>query len=921
MKKILLCLGLIIGLLPVKADLLSGYIPSGMRNFVTLRVEFQTDNHAGTTGNGRFMLTEWTGHDTVYAIDPLPHNRAYFSSHLKFLQYYWQTASKGRISINPDDALLLPRDETAYILDRQMRYYTHPDSLDSRLAEFVYESVAALVNAGDSIPLNHGLIIFHAGVGQDFNIMLDDSPFDIPSFYFDEAYLETYLSPEALDFLAVNHALSGIVLPETQNQLNVNLALNGTAVLLSGMMLGLPPLYNTENGRSGVGVFGLMDQGSNNCNGLCPIMPSAFERILLDAATPRLLENSGSHTLLPGEIYRISLSSNEYFLLEYRKNTGIWADSLYWSDSTLFHYIDVLQEMKNRGYIDFTLENGVLTSLSDLDLSLPVSGLLIWHVCEPPQIGKNPNGTVPPLLDLVEADGGNDIGKFYNTLDPSVNNGWKWDIWFKDNPAWSDNNTNAYKMQFNDNSNPNTRNAAGLPGGINIRDFKFHADSLLIQLQLGGLAQRTFPGLVFDEMSSALPVPGPASRQLIGYRDSSLFLYDGNELNLIYHDDKPYVKGNVALMSYNNNIIQIVNETESAEIKQLAYNLLTLGEQRTTSTGRPLDLERIALLGDTLYLPQNPNFESSDYKVYKLELLNGILESRTLDAASAIPYAEGNTMRLATANAAVYMNDILISAQDKGFSFAGGPVLAPDYAFREILPLHMNNDGSYELLAVLDQDGQSSLAAFNRHGYLLDNFPVRGNYRQLRVYYLDGDPQILAYDPRGRIDVFATDAELFYSLTAPLNAASLFIEQITPDSAWIVADGSIYTVRSDSVYWGYRGKDAVHSNAHHALQSSITPVSEHLIRDALIYNYPNPAEGETTRFRFYATGAQQVNIQIFQLSGRYITTLNAGDLYENQWNEIRWDVSGLQSGVYIARIEISGEGRSETYFVKSAILK
>ncbi|MDD3716088.1 MAG: hypothetical protein PHT46_03185, partial [Candidatus Marinimicrobia bacterium] len=91
MKKFLLCLGLMIGLLPLKADLLSGYIPAGMRDFVTLRVEFQTDSHTGTTGNGRFMLTEWTGHDTVYAIDPLPHNRAYFSSHLKFLQYYWQT--------------------------------------------------------------------------------------------------------------------------------------------------------------------------------------------------------------------------------------------------------------------------------------------------------------------------------------------------------------------------------------------------------------------------------------------------------------------------------------------------------------------------------------------------------------------------------------------------------------------------------------------------------------------------------------------------------------------------------------------------------------------------------------------------------------------------------------------------------------
>jgi len=73
-----------------------------------------------------------------------------------------------------------------------------------------------------------------------------------------------------------------------QNQLDINIGLHGTEILLSGYLLGLPALYDTETGKSKAGVFGLMDQGSNNANGLVPIKPSAFERILLGISKNRL---------------------------------------------------------------------------------------------------------------------------------------------------------------------------------------------------------------------------------------------------------------------------------------------------------------------------------------------------------------------------------------------------------------------------------------------------------------------------------------------------------------------------------------------------------------------------------------------------------------------------------------------------------
>ena len=80
--------------------------------------------------------------------------------------------------------------------------------------------------------------------------------------------------------IGTNAIEKGIILPETQNHLNYDISnsmfsnesepcdyqygLSGTLSLMIGFAIGLPPLWDIENGSSRIGVFGLMDQGSNN---------------------------------------------------------------------------------------------------------------------------------------------------------------------------------------------------------------------------------------------------------------------------------------------------------------------------------------------------------------------------------------------------------------------------------------------------------------------------------------------------------------------------------------------------------------------------------------------------------------------------------------------------------------------------------
>lgn len=896
---------------------------------VAIRVDFPQDNTPLTTGNGKFIITEWTGHDTVYVLDPLPHDRAYFSAHLDFINNYWQKASNGHIGFNTDDALLLPSGENTYTLSQTMRYYSDPDSLDYRLADLVYESVMAAVDAGDFPSDNDGVIIYHAGAGQDFNIDLDDSPFDIPSFFFDQAYLSEYLSASEYADLVSANCLQGVVLPESQNQLNVNIALNGTEILLTGMMLGLPTLYDTEFGRSGAGTYGLMDQGSNTGSGLCPIKPSAFERYLLGAVNPRTLNSSQSVTLLRDEVYKIPISSNEYFLLEFRKNTGIWADSLMWDRSDINTYHDVLRVLDSLDLIDYTLQGGVLTDISDLDVGLPTNGILIWHIVEPVAFGDNPNAQDDWFLNLVECDGGDDIGKWYGSLNPDVNNGWKWDTWFTNNPAYKQNNPSSYKLKFNDTTHPNSRSKEGLSTGIDIRDFKFYPDSAVIQLEMDSHLTYNLQGMVFDEMTTAAG-SFDYMNNLIGYRDSSLYVFNNMGNFRLFTNDAAYERGKTALFTYGDDIIQVTTTETSSKIKHLQYNPVFMAENRSRDLDHPLDVKHLAIHGDSLLLP--PMAGTDNNSLYMMDLSSWSVSLVDTASGSVIPYLQDAAIDYSFTDAAVYVNDGLIQSMEYGFEIVEGlaksSALPSDYTMpfqsryqiKDMIPIDLDETGDFEILALAELDSQPVLAAFNKSGHLLNNYPIFGNYTEVRVYDTGNEPRIVAYNPAGIIDIYDKNAEKLLSFPAPVDAASFFIGQINSAKAWIVADGSIYNVASDDVYWGYRGKDAAYSNAVTLEEPVVSIESDKLIKDGLIYNYPNPVEGDQTNFRFFATGASNVVINIYTLSGSFVKRLEQ-DVTDQQWNEITWYVVGAESGVYVAKIDISDGNNTETYFVKPAILK
>ena len=130
---------------------------------------------------------------------------------------------------------------------------------------------------------------------------------------------------------------SGIILPESQNHIlmdsvihdalnnpcNIQFSITGTWALMVGFAVGLPPLWDLETGLSGVGLFSLMDQGSNNGHGIVPAPPDAWTRIYAGWESPTKINYNDLVNIKSGEsnqIVRIDISRDEYFLIENRNN-------------------------------------------------------------------------------------------------------------------------------------------------------------------------------------------------------------------------------------------------------------------------------------------------------------------------------------------------------------------------------------------------------------------------------------------------------------------------------------------------------------------------------------------------------------------------------------------------------------------------
>lgn len=1010
---------------------------------LALMVQFREDTDARTSGTGRFDL----GAPAAPIIDPPPRNAAYFTGHLAFLGEYFLRASRGQTVIR---STLVNQVVT---LDRFMGDYSPPRGGTNR-------SVADLAvdgwRAADSLGLipdagQYGcFIIFHAGVGRDVDLVsllgYDPTPLDIPSLYIGPAAFREFYGP-SFPGIAVNGGsvliTNTIVLPETETRVlpgvtgdvTLELGLNGLLCASVGNYLGLPDLFDTRTGRSGIGRFGLMDgQGIFSFFGVFPPEPSAWEKYWLGWIRPVTL-SAGTHTVsLPATgtsdtVYRIPISEQEYYLIENRNRDPLRNGQ---TVTMLVNGLEVTRTFTRdtAGFsaTDISALEGTIVRVEDLDWSLPGGytqsgeffdgGLLIWHIDERAiAAGLAGNGVnsnpARKGVRLLEADGSQDIGQQYGFLSPGSGSedGTPLDFWYEGNRA------PLYRNRFDGTTQPPAVSTGGAQTHVAMESIGPRGPVMTAVVRIGdslitpaaGFPRRVSgrlaaPALTATPLDLTAFATGHAvlitaddgvrawttdgAPALAGGRSDGMLIPSlGAGPSLVTAADlnadgrMEFLRTEVSLPGRQGGVLRIFTAADAGgdsladevsayehsglftAVPVVGPDLIAVGADAGravvfTRAGVPLDSTVVtteqppAPITGAAALPGGRTFcfVSSAGAISVAEYPPGgvgrILAERFLGAPPAGPPAAGSfggvwggatRIAVATTDGRLHLLDSLLQPLP-GFPRAlRGPALGPP-ALADV-----NADGSRDIIVA----SAGAVEVLNLSGASLDHFPLE--VAAPRVFTsspvvadLDGDgaPEViaatddglvLARDARGRrapgfplqagtgrqsLAVWVDPLGIVPVLTIHLAVASSDTSAV---SVWRTGGAAGPFRIGDPEPWPQYQGSAAHAGLTARLPEG-TPAAAGFFPEQRAYNWPNPVYDGRTWIRYFLGSDAAVTVKIYDLAGDLVEEL-VGPGVGGVDNEVLWDVSGVQSGVYFARIQASGPGGSGAGVVKIAVVK
>lgn len=419
-----------------------------------VRISFEQNRSPALTSvepNGDFLLEPLANPDTLF-VDRPPRNRDFYQSHLVGLSEYYKFQSGGRLHI--EGSVLPEEQDGSYTLSDIADYGPGNDgwwtmeSLERLVRDMIDTGDAGTVgtefdftNYDDDHPLTY-VIFVHAGSDWQSDIN-GDSPNDIPTFFV------TLGEPEGL--LSGGQMSECSVIPETTNQDGYPGSIAAAFYHEFGHALGLVDIYNTTTGYPSVGIWDLMDSGTNlpvtlghitaqndtiiqTATGVLPPSLSVWNKWFLGWVEMQEVDGRTGDYRLPAvqvprdqyamwdagfgdfnlnypQAIRAGASPREYFLMENRyvppapDSTGTYTpyQSLYFKSDEHTRVIQYLAGTR-----------GATESNSGMyDYFMPDAGLLVWHVNMDRISANLHDNTINAYGDglrLVEADGIQDIG-------------------------------------------------------------------------------------------------------------------------------------------------------------------------------------------------------------------------------------------------------------------------------------------------------------------------------------------------------------------------------------------------------------------------------------------------------------------------------------------------------------------------------
>ena len=424
-----------------------------------VRVSFLTNRDSSLTTiapDGDFVLEPPVDPGPL-EIDPPPHDKAFYESHLTGLSQFYDYQSGGRLHI---EGRVLPEDPNgSYKVGDVADYgpgaggFWKLEDLERLVRDMMVaadagtqaDGSANLADYDDDNPFSY-IIFVHAGSDWQSDIN-GDSPNDIPTFFM------TLAEPQPLTSIDTETGSVGMlsecsIIPETTNQDDYPGSIAAAFYHEFGHALGLVDIYNTDTMTPNAGIWDLMDSGTNLgvnigtvtaegdtvfvvANGVLPPSLGAWNKWYLGWLDLGEVQGTNLVYRLPAvevprdqyEIYdgisgdfdlryaqglRAGISPREWFLLENRWVPSGPAETPYQNLS--FERDEATGVIL---YLAGERPQGFWQNSGLYDYFLPAGGVLVWHVNEDRierGLATNTINTQGDGLRLVEADGITDIG-------------------------------------------------------------------------------------------------------------------------------------------------------------------------------------------------------------------------------------------------------------------------------------------------------------------------------------------------------------------------------------------------------------------------------------------------------------------------------------------------------------------------------
>lgn len=677
-------------------------------------------------------------------------------------------------------------------------------------------------------------------------------------------------------------------------------------------------------------------------------------------------------------ILKVPITSKEYFLIENRNRDVN-------KDGAVITYIsgaDTLQKTflkDDNGFNNNDVDSleGVLTNIDEYDWALPGNGILIWHIDENIIDAKidsnkiNADGKHRGIF-LEEADGIFDIGEKFITVigDVVVGQGTADDFWFKGNTS------GFYENRFAPDTKPSSNSNNGANSLITISNFSNISNSMSFNVNYGDSLitplvykklnlpsnknhltilqndNNVFFSVVSDSNMYLLDKSGNRLNTIPGFSsfktahvnvNNTNYIVGGykNKLNIFMSDGLTSFVGSVNLQSNItaapvirkniNNEYEILIGTSSGSI-----NSYTLGN--LPSTLPSLKDSLITTAGSIIFLAASPDY----YSFIGIPMTASPIPNNYFgDSQGNTSFLHGtnvNDMVLTKNKDGEYVS--IVSTNSKIFVFNNGKLKNKlDYSnnssnqFNNILSLTdlKNNGENYITFTLGNKIFAKSINGTNAESFPFNDSKEIGFKSNVISADIIGDKkaELISVTKDGRI--FAVNGnnsdvvDGFPFMMGDYSSSTLSSFNLNNKASLAVIDDENYfyiwniASTSGTNFWTEENGNAFNNN--YLPPAKATNIINSFLPKDRSYNYPNPVYGATTNIRYFVNEDSKINIKIFDISGALVAELN--NTAEGGFdNETVWNVSNIQSGIYLARIEAVGNsGKSSTNIIKIAVVK